>query len=307
MNMRRKLNMKQTDIVIIGAGIAGLTAAIYLKRANANFVILEGKEIGGKLNELKEIENYPGFRLTTGKEIKDGLVEHAKDLGIEVINANVQSILKEPVGFEVKSDVESFNCKAVIVASGLKAKGEMIKGEKEYFGMGVSYCATCDGNFFKGQDVAVLGNNNVALEEALYLSNLVKKLYFVCPDKELVGDEKLISAIKSSNNVEILLDSKVDEIKGDDFGVTEILIKDKAIPVFGVFPYLGHKSATEFLANLKPETKNNALVCNSAMETNIPGLYGAGDIVDKKLRQLVTASSDGAIAATSAFVFVKQK
>ena len=195
----------------------------------------------------------------------------------------------------------------VIVAAGLKTKGETIPGEKEYFGKGVSYCATCDGNFFKNQDVAVLGNNDIALEEALYLSNLVKKLYLVVPSKELQGEEKLVNKIQKLRNVEVLLDSKVDSINGDEFGVLSISINNDEIPVMGVFPYLGHKSATEFLANLNPESLNNALVVNEKMETNIPGLFAAGDIVSKKLRQLVTASSDGAIAATSAFVFVKQK
>ncbi len=299
--------MKKTDIVVIGAGIAGITAAIYLKRANANFIILEGDKVGGKLNELKEIENYPGFRKTSGLEIKTELEEHLKDLDINVTFGNVQSILKEPEGFEVKTDIDSYHSKAVIVAAGLKTKGDTIPGEKDYFGRGVSYCATCDGNFFKNQDVAVLGNNDIALEEALYLSNLVKKLYLVVPNKELQGEETLVNKIKSLPNVEILLDTKVDSINGDDFGVTSISINNEEIPVMGVFPYLGHKSATEFLANLNPESLNNALVTNEKMETNIPGLFAAGDIVSKKLRQLVTASSDGAIAATSAFVFVKQK
>lgn len=299
--------MKKTDIVVIGAGIAGITAAIYLKRANANFVILEGDKVGGKLNELKEIENYPGFRLTTGAEIKAGLEEHLKDLDISVTFGNVQSILKEPEGFEVKTDIDSYHSKAVIVAAGLKTKGDTIPGEKDYFGRGVSYCATCDGNFFKNQEVAVLGNNDIALEEALYLSNLVKKLYLVVPNAELQGEEALVNKIKDLPNVEIRLNSKVDSINGDDFGVLSISINNEEIPVMGVFPYLGHKSATEFLANLNPESLNNALVVNEKMETNIPGLFAAGDIVSKKLRQLVTASSDGAIAATSAFVFVKQK
>lgn len=299
--------MKRTDIVVIGAGMAGITAAIYLKRANADFVILEGNKIGGKLNELKEIENYPGLLKTTGKDIKNGLVEHTSDLGINILHTNVQSILKEVDGFEVKTDSEIFLAKAVIVASGLKSSGETIKGEKEYFGRGVSYCATCDGNFFKNQNVAVIGNNNVALEEALYLSNLVKKLYLIVPDKELKGDELLTKKMKSLGKVEIRLNSHINEIKGDDFGVTSIIVNDEKIDVYGVFPYLGHKSATEFLANLKPESKGNALITNENMETNIPGLFAAGDIVSKKLRQLVTAASDGAIAATNAFIFVKQK
>ena len=299
--------MKHTDIVVIGAGIAGLTAAIYLKRANADFVVLEGENPGGLLNKLNTIENYPSYPNITGKELTEKLLEHVSKLGIEITKGFAQSILKEQEGFEVKSDVDIYKCKAVIVATGVSMPKETIAGQDKFAGLGVSYCATCDGNFFKGQDVAVIGNNDIALEESLYLANIVNKLYLFNPDKTLVGDQKAIDALLAYRNVEVHNEAKVTSINGDDFGVTSITVNDKEIPVMGVFPYVGKKSSSQILNNLKPEMNNIYLKVDSKNETNIEGLFASGDIVDKKLRQLVTAANDGAIAATAAFQFVKRK
>jgi len=298
--------MKRTDIVVIGAGIAGITAAIYLKRANANFILLEGVAPGGKLNQLKTIENYPGYKSISGIELQLKLLEQLKSLNIQITYGKVQNILKTKEGFEVVSDVDSIETKAVIIASGLSTKSELIKGEKEYFGRGVSYCATCDGNFFKNQDVAVIGNNNVALEESLYLSGLAKNVFIFIPDEKILGDEILTKKIQSTDNIKVILNQKVIEIKGDDFGVTSISTNNNEYKVMGVFPYTGKKTTTEFLSGLNPEMHNFALKVNEQMKTNIDGLYAAGDIIDKSLRQLVTAASDGAIAATNAIIFVKQ-
>lgn len=299
--------MKKVDIVVIGAGIAGITAAIYLKRANANFVIIEGSLPGGLLNKLKTIENYPAYPSITGNELIIKLMDQMRQLGIEVTYGNAQSILKEADGFEVKSDVEAYDCKAVIVATGVSQAKETIAGQDKFAGLGVSYCATCDGNFFKGMDVAVIGNNDIALEEGLYLTNLVNKLYLINPDKELAGNPKLIESIKNAKNVEIMNSTNVESINGDDFGVTSITVNGKEIPVMGVFPYVGKKSTSQILNNLKPEMQGIYVKVDETQQTNIEGLYAAGDLVSKKLRQLVTAANDGAIAATSAFQYVKQR
>ena len=299
--------MKKTDIVIIGAGIAGLTAAIYLKRANADFVILEGSLPGGLLNQLKTIENYPSYPNISGSELTIKLMEQMRSLGIDITYGFAQSILKEEDGFEVKTDVEAYECKSVIIATGVSKAKETIPGQDKFAGLGVSYCATCDGNFFKGADVAVIGNNDIALEEGLYLSNLVNKLYLINPDDELEGNPKLIASIKSANNVEIMNKTNVSSINGDDFGVTSITVDGKDIPVMGVFPYVGKKSTSQILNNLKPEMQGIYVKVDSTQQTNIEGLFAAGDLVEKKLRQLVTAANDGAIAATSAFQYVKQR
>ena len=298
--------MKKTDIVIIGAGIAGLTAAIYLKRANANFVIIEGGFPGGLLNKLKTIENYPSFPNITGPELVIKLMEQVKYLGIEITYGNAQSILKEKAGFEVKTDVDAYECKSVIVATGVSQENKSIPGEEKFAGLGVSYCATCDGNFFKGQDVAVIGNNDIALEEALYLANIVNKLYLINPDKTLSGNQKEIDAISKAKNVEIINDTSVASINGDDFGVTSISINKNDISVSGVFPYVGKKTSTQILNNLKPDMNGIFVKVDATQQTDIEGLFVAGDLVDKKLRQLVTAANDGAIAATAAFQYISR-
>ena len=297
--------MKKVDIVIIGSGIAGISAAVYLKRANANFVLLEGNMAGGMLNQLKSVENYPAMPNTTGADILIALMDQLRFNDIPVTYGNVQTILKEGDGFEVVTDTESYDAKAVIVATGMSQKNNSIPGEEKFAGQGVSYCATCDGNFFKGADVAVVGNNNIAIEEALYLSNLAKTVYFVCPDEGFQGDAKLIQSINEKTNVEKLFSSQVEEIVGDDFGVTGIKINDNIINVMGVFPYVGKKSTSQILNNLKPVKAGIFIKVNETMSTNIPGLFAAGDIVSKKLKQLITAAGDGAAAATSADSYCK--
>jgi len=299
--------MKKADIVIIGAGMAGISAAIYLKRANANFVLLEGNLAGGMLNKLKSVENYPAMPNTTGSDILIALMDQLRFNKIDVTYGNVQTILKEGDGFEVVTDVESYDTKAVIVATGVTQAVQTIPGEEKFSGSGVSYCATCDGNFFKGADVAVIGNNNIALEEAIYLGNLAKKLYFVCPEDELQGDKNLQEKLVNSANIEIKLSSKVDEIVGDDFGVTGIKINGEVIEVVGVFPYVGKKSTSMVLNNLKPEKQGIFIKVDEQCRTNIEGLFAAGDIVSKKLKQLVTAAGDGATAATAADNYCKLK
>ena len=297
--------MKKTDIVIIGAGMAGISAAIYLKRSNANFVLLEGNFVGGMLNQLKSVQNFPAMENTTGSDILISLVDQLRFNEIPVTYGNVQTILKEDEGFEVVTDVESYETKVVIVATGVATSSNSIPGEEKYAGQGVSYCATCDGNFFKGLDIAVVGNNNIALEEAIYLANLASKVYFVCPDEKLDGDNQLLERIKQYKNIEFKLSSEVQEIVGDDFGVTGIKVNDVIINVAGVFPYVGKKSTSQILNNLKPEKQGIFLKVDEEMKTNIPGLFAAGDIVAKKLKQLVTAAGDGASAATSADKYVK--
>lgn len=297
--------MKSKPIVIVGAGIAGLTAAIYLKRANHDFVILENSLPGGLLNQLHKVENYPGIPNTTGQSILLSLMDQVRSLGIEIKYGSVQTILKEKEGFEVVTDVDSYETTAVIVCTGRKIEGVTIEGEKEFAGKGVSYCATCDGNFFKGADVAVIGNNDIVMEESLYLANLVNKLYLFVPAEKLEGEHSLLLKVKEKENIEVIVDANVEKIVGDDIGVTAVKANGKEYPVYGVFPFVGKKSSDEFLSNLKPEKDQFGVKVNEEQMSNIPGLFFAGDIASKKLKQLVTAASDGAIAATAAAKYIK--
>lgn len=297
--------MKSKPIVIVGAGIAGLTAAIYLKRANHDFVILENSLPGGLLNQLHKVENYPGIPNTTGQSILLSLMDQVRSLGIEIKYGSVQTILKEKEGFEVVTDVDSYETTAVIVCTGRKIEGVTIEGEKEFAGKGVSYCATCDGNFFKGADVAVIGNNDIVMEESLYLANLVNKLYLFVPAEKLEGEQSLLLKVKEKENIEVIVDANVEKIVGDDIGVTAVKANGKEYPVYGVFPFVGKKSSDEFLSNLKPEKDQFGVKVNEEQMSNIPGLFFAGDIASKKLKQLVTAASDGAIAATAAAKYIK--
>lgn len=300
--------MKNYDIVVIGAGIAGLTSAIYLKRANANFAILESGKVGGQLSNLKEVENYPGFPKTSGEKILASLNEQVEALSIEITKGSVQSILKDPVGFRVVTDFDSILCKAVIVATGISRNQNPLEGEKEFLGRGVSYCATCDGSFFKNDDVVVYGNNNVAIEEALYLSNIVGKLYFVTESDELKGEKEEIERLLAHDNVKLYAGHKITKISGDMFGVSEVALDNGAVlNVHGVFPFTGSKSSADFLRNLNPSMNGNFIVTDENMKTNIDGLYAIGDVRQKGLRQLVTAASDGAIAALDANKYVKNK
>ena len=231
-------------------------------------------------------------------------------LDIKVTQGKVQTILKNPDGFEVVSDIDQYQTKAVIVATGLVNKGENIPGEKEFQGKGVSYCATCDGNFFKGMDVAVYGNNDVALEETLYLSGVVSRVKLVVNSDELKGEKETVDAIKKTENIDVYLNSVVKEIKGNDWYVTSVVIdtngEEQEIEVAGVFPYVGNKSSSQFLSQLHPENQAGYLMVNEKMESSVAGLFVAGDVVNKRLRQLVTAANDGAIAAQNALDYIKK-
>ncbi len=295
--------MLKVDVTIIGAGPAGLTAATYLARSSNSFVLIDKDAPGGRLNTLPEIENYPGFKSVSGMELANAFIDSASALGVETTYGNVMSVYKENDRFIIKTDMESYESKAVIVATGITF-APTLKGEKEFLGKGVSYCATCDGRFFKGKNMAVYGNGEEAIQEALYLAPLSLKLFFVCPNK-IKGRDKLVSSLRHLNNVEILEDSSLKEISGES-KVSSISVKDKVIDVEAVFPLNGPKSASGFLSNLGLELNKGFIKTNAEQETSIPGLYAAGDILDKKLRQVVTAAGEGAIAATSAIKYINE-
>ena len=297
---------KQTQVVIIGAGIAGLTAAIYLKRSNADFIILDKGAPGGKLNSIHKIENYSGFMPISGPEFAQNLLKQAKNLGISVDYGNVFGIKKTAKGYSIFADEDEIHCKGIILATGLSNRKVFVPGEKEFLGRGVSYCATCDGNFFKGKSVAVVGYEDHAVEDAIYLAGVAQKVYFFLP-QEMQTVETHRRTLESLKNVEIHMHAPLLSVSGTR-SVESVKIleegEEKSYEVNGVFPLYGEVPSTAFASSLGLKTEKSFICVNENMETSLPGVFACGDIVVKKLRQLVTAASDGAIAATSAISYL---
>ena len=302
---------KQIDVAIIGGGIAGITAGLYIKRSNLSVIAIDRNVFGGKLAKLGDIYNYPGFEAISGPELAYKLMEQAEKNGIELEYGNVLNVTKQDNGlFLVQTEEHFIEAKVVIIATGTIEKQLGIPGEKQFLNRGVSYCATCDGPLYRNKEVAVVGYLDTALDEAIYLSGIAKKVYLISKVRlEDIESSKLPNAIKRPN-IDILAFSDVLSIKGTDH-VESILVSnletnnEQEIKVSAVFPYIGQKTLTEFLANLKVETRNGYLVVSKDMETNVPGLLAAGDTIDKKLRQLVTAAGDGCIAAATAIRYIK--
>jgi thioredoxin reductase (NADPH) len=295
------------DVIVIGAGIAGLTAGIYLKRSALKSLLLEKSAPGGRLLNIHAIDNYPSEPLIAGPDLAAKILGHATELGVAIDYGNVQSVVKQADHFLVVSDMASYETSAVIVATGTTTKTFGVPGEKEFNGRGVSYCATCDGHFFKGKDVMVVGYKDRAVEEAIYLSSLVRHLYFVLP-QPLETTEVHEATLKSLDNVELLPGATLKSIAGDKL-VTSAQVQradgsQKDYAIAGIFPLAGEKSSSDFLAGLNPKNRNGFLNADSDLMTSVPGVFACGDILDKKLRQLVNAAGEGALAATSAISYV---
>ena len=302
------MESKRYDCLVIGAGIAGITAGIYLKRSNLSALVIDKGAPGGKLNNIHRIDNYPGIASIPGPELAMKLLEQATTLGVAFDYGDVMDVRKNEDGlFVTTTDVGTFLSTTVIVASGLSAKKLSIPGEEEFSGRGVSYCATCDGNFFKGLPMAVYGYQDHAVEDAIYLSALASDLYVIAP-KPFEATEAHLVELKALNNVHIIEEAKLSAIKGEQ-KVSSISVSGKEgeseIAVNGVFLLTGEQSSSAYLASMRPESSKGFLkVDRDNQETSIPGLYAAGDVVDKKLRQLVNAGGEGAVAATSAISYI---
>lgn len=296
------------DCLVIGAGIAGITAGIYLKRSNLSCVVLDKGAPGGKLNNIHRIDNYPGVASIAGPDLAMKLFSQASELGVTFDYADVMDIRKNEEGlFVITSDMGEFFSRAVIVATGVTAKKLSIPGEEEFAGRGVSYCATCDGNFFKGQPMVVYGYQDHAVEDAIYLSSLASELTVLAP-KPLETTESHLAELEAAPNVRIETNATLLAIRGEAKVGLVTYQKDgeeKEIPAAGVFILTGERSSSTYLSSMRVDNEKGFLVVDrDSMETSVPGLYAAGDIVAKKLRQLVNAGGEGAIAATSAIAYI---
>lgn len=289
------------DIIIIGAGPAGLTAALYALRANKKVLILEARSYGGQIVNAYKIENYPGIPEISGFDYATTLYNQVKALGADF---KFETALRIDEDKTVVTKSNTYNAKAIILATGSENRKLKIKDEEKYTGRGVSYCATCDGNFYKNKIVAVVGGGNTALEDSVYLSNLVSKLYLIHRKDEFKGEEKYVEELKEKDNIEFISNSNVVKLNGTD-KLTSIVVEDndgnqKELEVDGLFIAIGREPKNEIFSNIIDLDEYGYIKYTDDVHTNVNGIYVAGDAKVKNLRQLTTAVSDGAIAATTA-------
>jgi thioredoxin reductase (NADPH) len=293
------------DLIIIGAGPAGLSAAIYASRARLNAIVIEQNYVnGGQIIDTYEIDNYPGLPGLSGMDLAMKMAEHAEKLGVETVNAFVQSLdLNGPVK-KVITDEGTYEAKAVIIASGATHSKLGAQGENQYAGMGVSYCATCDGAFYRGKDVLVVGGGDVAVEDAIFLARGCNKVYVVHRRDELRAAKVLQESLLSLPNVEMVWNSNLKSITGgmkveNATVVNKLDQSERTIPVSGVFIAVGITPRSEFARNHVDMDEKGYIVANETGATSVPGVFAAGDVRTKQLRQVVTAVADGANAVTS--------
>lgn len=291
------------DVIILGGGVAGMTAAIYLKRSNKNICIIEKSTPGGLINISSTIENYPGYEKIQGPELAFKMYEQVKGLEIPFKFGKVLEVRDKKDYKEVVTDKETLTCKKIIIATGREAKKLMLDDVDKLTGRGISYCALCDGALYKGKDVAVVGGGNSALEEALYLSDICKKVYILVRRDVMRGDDILIDKATKKDNIEILYNSEIKEfIKENEILKKVKLSKNNEIcdlEVSAVFVFIGYKPATDFLKGLDIVDDKGYISCDHNYETKVKGIYAAGDVVYKSAFQIITAANDGALAAVA--------
>ena len=308
--------MTNNKIIILGSGPAGYAASIYAARAGLNPVIIAGAEPGGQLTTTTEVENWPGDSDDLqGPDLMERMKKHAEKFGVEIINDHISKVNLEQSPFLLKG-TNSYEADTLIIATGASAKYLGLPSEQEFLGRGVSACATCDGFFYKGQEVAVIGGGNTAAEEALYLANICAKVHLVHRRDELRAEKILQDRIfKKADEgiIEIHWNSELDEILGDNSGVTGIKLKNKdssisSIDLHGVFIAIGHNPNTEIFDG-QLDMKDGYIVINSGLEgsvtqTSVPGVFAAGDVADKVYRQAITSAGFGCMAALDAEKFL---
>ena len=291
------------DLIIIGAGPAGLTASLYASRAGLKTLILDGGAPGGKLNLTAEIENYPGYKNIAGPELAYSMFEHATTFGAVYEYGLVQEIKDLGDTKEVVCEEETYVSKAVLIATGTKERRMNIKNEEEMIGRGVSYCAVCDGAFFKDEEIAVIGGGNSALEEAIYLTKFASKIHLIVRRDVFRADKIIQDELVKNEKIEVHFLKKPVEVLVENDKVCGLLLEDSktaeqtTLKVSGIFPFVGADPVTDFATSLGILDKAGYVLTDENMKTAVKGIYGAGDVRQKFLRQVVTATNDGAIAA----------
>ncbi len=288
------------DIIIVGAGPAGLTAAIYALRARKKILILEAKSYGGQILKADKVENYPGIDSISGFDLATSMYNQVIKFGGEIKYELVKKITKEK---EVITNNNTYKSKAIILATGAENRRLNLPNELDFIGKGLSYCATCDGNFFRNKTVAVVGGGNAALEDAIYLSNICSKVYLIHRRESFRADLEYVDEIKENKNIELILNSQVISLNGND-RIESIEIKEneenKILKIDGLFIAIGQQPKNELFADIIELDEKGYIKSNDGVHTNVDKIYVAGDTRVKELRQLTTAVSDGSIAATTA-------
>lgn len=289
------------DIIIVGAGPAGLTAALYAKRANKNVLILEGKTYGGQIINTPNIVNYPGIPSISGFDYATNLYNQVLNFGVQIV---FEPVLRVEENRTVVTNKNTYQGKTIIIATGAENRKLNLPNEDKLVGKGVSYCAVCDGNFFKDKVVAVNGGGNTALEDAIYLSNIASKVYLIHRRKQFRGDDRYLEEILTKPNIEVLYDSSIISLNGDDH-LTSIDVKNVSgelinLPIDALFIAIGQTPKNEIFQNIVDLDQNGYIMSPDGVHTKAEKIYVAGDCRVKDLRQLTTAVADGSIAATVA-------
>jgi len=308
----RKERKTMHDIIIVGAGTAGLSAAIYGLRAGKSVLVLEQASYGGQIINTPEIENYPAIQKISGFEFATNLYNQAKNLGAEFAFEKVEGIEDKGQFKEVKTKDKSYEGKTVILATGAKNRSLGVEKEEELVGKGISYCATCDGMFYRGKVVAVNGGGNTAVEDATFLSDYVQKVYVIHRRDEFRADKAEVDRLTSKPNVELVLNSTVKRLESDASGLTGVVVANKdgeerTLKVDGLFVAIGQAPDNQAFSDLVELDGKGYISAGESTLTKTPGIFTAGDCRTKAIRQLATAASDGAVAGLAAVSYINEK
>lgn len=296
--------MEKFDVVIIGSGPCGIGAALKLKEAGVNFALIDGSTPGGKVNIAPRVDNYPGFKQIPGPDLAFKLYERLLNNNISIVPDMITSLTKEDGLFILKGEYGEYTAKAVLIASGTKEKKVGLPKEDEFLGHGISYCSLCDGHFFKGQDIVVVGGGNAALKEAIHLSHIAKKLYVVHRRNEFRGSNNLVKELQEMDNVEIITPYIPVEILGED-KVTGLVIENRedgsrrTLEVQGFFPLVGQIPNTSYIKIDGVLNEWNTIPVDRNMMSSCEGLFAGGDVLPREIRQIYLAEHDGMVAAKS--------
>lgn len=303
--------MKQYDTIVIGAGVAGMTAAIYLKRAGLKVLLLEKNVPGGQVNQTATVENYPGFTSISGPDLAINIFEQVQQLNIPYEYGNVLQVTVEENFKKIVTDQTTYDTKTVLIATGRTPNKLNLTNENELIGKGVSFCALCDGAFYKDKVVGVIGSGNSALEEAIYLSGICRNVIMINRKDKYKGSPLLLEKLEKKDNIQFLYHCVIETLNDKDHQLSSIHVKQddelKEIKLDGLFIYIGSHPETSFLNHLDLAMEEGYLIVDSELKTNIEGIYACGDVIKKDVYQIATAVGEGAIAATQIQLYLGSK